>query len=114
VIDLQFRAPHIVELRINQESACFGGVPVLADPVVFEERRIEIGAETAPGPSWSALGAQYGDKKQHELMATSCKTLIHRSCNRKRPVTKGKNAVQHFLYRTDMNLGLAFVGDVKL
>src|SRR5262249_22581159 len=102
-IDFEPRTLNFVELRVDANPAGCGGIPVFADPMVVEVTGFEIRTETAARPGRHTLAAQHGDQQHREMTADPDEACLDRPSDRKRPAVTGKKAIQHPLYRSDMD-----------
>ena len=105
---LRHTSSNCVSTRIQRASAAF---QVLADPVIFEVRGIEIGTQSASGSGWDSLCTQHGDEEEDELPAAADKPLVERARDREVPLIESEETVQHLLHWANMNLILALFGD---
>jgi hypothetical protein len=111
-IGLQRRPLNVVDLRVDEDPALLGGVPVLADPVVHEVAGVEVAAEAAAGAGRDPLGAQKGDQEHREVTAGADEARVERPGGGERPIVVGKEAIQPPVRRAEVGLGAALVREL--
>jgi hypothetical protein len=100
----------VVDLRVDEDPSLPGGVPVLADPVVFELPGGEVAAEAAACAGRRAVGAEHGGHQDGEVPAVDGKPGRGRPGDVQWPAVAGQNLCQYLLDGTDVRAGPVFLG----